>query len=365
MKRIYALGLTLLCGVANAGLIAHTDYTAGSVITSAGQNTNENTIVNEINGSLNSANIATNGIQTANITDLNVTLGKLATVVQSSITIAVNLASYRRPALTWVSGTTASLETGINGTSGQAAVVFPDGTLRTDSTALHIVLDVSRVANYTSGTIQSGVRTGTVANNTWYNVFAVKSQANSTDFVLVADSQPFTGSAYSTLNTNFGTNSWVYLGLIANGDNLTNPSGIANFIQSNNMVMFYNPTSGYGTGTGVRLSSATASSALTYTYTSGMTAGLIPVQIGNVLFSVGKTFDAAGKGLRFTNSGGTIQYGTFLDSAENVAGMSRFWGIASQGLQNSGLNTGSGIGQTIYLSGYTDSALGVGSNPLF
>lgn len=50
-----------------AGVISHTDYTAGNVITAAGQNANENTIVNEFNGNINSANIAAQGVALTNI----------------------------------------------------------------------------------------------------------------------------------------------------------------------------------------------------------------------------------------------------------------------------------------------------------
>lgn len=49
------------------GIITHTDYTAGSVITAAGQNANENTIVNEFNGNIESANIAANTIVNGDI----------------------------------------------------------------------------------------------------------------------------------------------------------------------------------------------------------------------------------------------------------------------------------------------------------
>ncbi len=81
MKKLHftiSFTLSLLtAGLAQAGLITHTDYTAGSVITSAGQNSNENTIINEFNGNINSANIAANGVATSNIADSAVVTAKV------------------------------------------------------------------------------------------------------------------------------------------------------------------------------------------------------------------------------------------------------------------------------------------------
>lgn len=85
MKRF--LLLTLIAGLsrtASAGLITHTDYTAGSAVSAAGQNANENTIVNEMNGNLSAANLAANAVTTPKIADANVTAAKL----ESPITLS-------------------------------------------------------------------------------------------------------------------------------------------------------------------------------------------------------------------------------------------------------------------------------------
>lgn len=65
MKKLFAL--LLLSTPCYAGLITHTDYVAGQVITASAQNTNENTIVNEINGNLDNTNISAGGITTTNL----------------------------------------------------------------------------------------------------------------------------------------------------------------------------------------------------------------------------------------------------------------------------------------------------------
>lgn len=59
MKKLTAVVVTSLLAISPsyAGLITHTDYTSGAAISAAGQNTNENAIVNEINGNLDNNNI--------------------------------------------------------------------------------------------------------------------------------------------------------------------------------------------------------------------------------------------------------------------------------------------------------------------
>lgn len=66
-KTYYVLGLLLLCAVSYAGIITHTDYISGNVITATGQNANENTIVNEFNGSIDNTNIKVGGIASSNL----------------------------------------------------------------------------------------------------------------------------------------------------------------------------------------------------------------------------------------------------------------------------------------------------------
>ena len=69
------------------GLISITNYTSGASITAAGQNSNENTIVNEINGNLTTANIHPNaGIvdtQLAQITTASKVSGAAITLLTS------------------------------------------------------------------------------------------------------------------------------------------------------------------------------------------------------------------------------------------------------------------------------------------
>ena len=51
MKKLH-LGLLFVGSFCNATILTHTDYTAGNTITAAGQNANENLIINDYNGSI-------------------------------------------------------------------------------------------------------------------------------------------------------------------------------------------------------------------------------------------------------------------------------------------------------------------------
>jgi hypothetical protein len=65
------------------------DYAAGTTISSSEVNADINTAYNEINGNLNSANLATNAVTTAKITDSNVTEAKIANLAVTTDKIAI------------------------------------------------------------------------------------------------------------------------------------------------------------------------------------------------------------------------------------------------------------------------------------
>lgn len=68
MKKVISYLLIMgMVSPLNAGLITHTDYVAGQTITATLQNTNENTIVNEFNGNIESANIKDGTIVVADL----------------------------------------------------------------------------------------------------------------------------------------------------------------------------------------------------------------------------------------------------------------------------------------------------------
>lgn len=94
MLRKFLAPLLVVFGAAtrlHAGLITHNDYVAGTVITATAQNTNENAIVNEFNGNIESSNLKDGTIVNVDINgSAAISLSKLSltdAVTFSSITV--------------------------------------------------------------------------------------------------------------------------------------------------------------------------------------------------------------------------------------------------------------------------------------
>lgn len=268
------------------------------------------------------------------------------------------LNAYRRPVLQYSSGTVVNMETGLTGTSGQAAILFPDGTYRTDSTSGRINCNLAQVA---SGT-QSGLRTGTVANNTWYAIYATKSTSNTTDIIAIADTVFPIQANYATLNTNFGSSGWVFLGYIAYGDNSAVANAILKFYQAGNFTLFDNTCSGNPTNSsGIRLATTAAATSITFTYAAGSNIATpqIPNTITMGLFISGHGSIANTQAA--TNSSAAYNYVSY----QSVAGIStqypHRWSPVAVGYKHT---SGGAVGLDIFLNGFIDGALGIGANPL-
>src|SRR5438309_459245 len=88
MKKLIISCLLLQTNVCFAALISHTDYTDGSVITAAGQISNENKIFNDYNGNIDNNNIKAGGVVDSNIAVGTIDPTRLNSVLQSSFTNA-------------------------------------------------------------------------------------------------------------------------------------------------------------------------------------------------------------------------------------------------------------------------------------
>ena len=203
---------------------------------------------------------------------------------------------YRRPNLVWASNSTVTVQTALyDGTSGQASVLFPDGELRHDSNTDHIIFDITQNADFQGEGLQAGLKAGTSESaNTWYAIYAVKCD-DSSSFVLVGDSLTPKPSNIATLNTTYGKNSWVYLGLIRNGDNVNYQNDIVDFSTSGDTVLFkaWAGINNYGGGApGFRVLSATATGQA-YSHSSGMGASDTPdtIEILHLVARVSLTAD--------------------------------------------------------------------------
>lgn len=324
-----------------------TTWTVNQILTSSNLNGEFNNIINLLN------NIDAG---TTNFTNCNSTSSTITTATVT--TLANTLQKYRRPVLQYNSSTVVNIETGINGTSGQLGIMFPDGTYRTDSTTGRIQCNLAQVAALT-GTAQSGLRTGAVANNTWYAVYAVKSQVNTTDIVAVADTVIPTQANYATLNTNFGTNGWVFIDYVRNGDNSGSATGILSFYQVGNFTFFNNVVTGNSNnGRGIRLATSAGATSLTYTYVSGTGAAQIPSTITMAIYQASNGIEAGS--LNIYDQGVSSRYARVAVSAASI------YPITVPSSQGLALDTsvGGSVAKDIFICGYYDGVLGVGSNPI-
>lgn len=275
-----------------------------------------------------------------------------------------SLMPYRRPVLQYSSGTVVNIETGIDGTSGEARILFVDGTLRKDSTTGRINCNLGQNA-VLSGSSQSGLRTGSQTANTWYSIYAVKVTDSSTNFVTVADTVLPLQTNFATLNSNFGTNGWIYLGTIRNGDGSAASNTIVKFIQAGNKTIFNNVSNNnVQKAHGVLMAGTNGATTLVYTYGAGTTALLIPNQIVIVDWLAQSSATAGTSGIRLNVQDASATWylaSTTNDNVATIAIVSNVSPVDGIALVTTGTPS---LAYDIQLSGFIDGALGVGSNPL-
>ena len=160
------------------------------------------------------------------------------------------------------------------------------------------------------------------------------------------------------MNSTFGTNAWVYLGLLRNGDNSGATGDILNFVQSGNYVFFINAATmnAAENSRGIRLATTAGATSVSYTYASGTGAAQIPAHITQVVYGAAIGTNPAASSIQ--NQAGTLIWTRF-----NIATRVHFFAPlapASEGFQTACTNS---QGQDIVLGGYLDGALGLGSNP--
>lgn len=372
MKRILGL-IVLLCSSAQAGLITHTDYVPGAVVTSAGQNTNENTIVNEFNGNIESANIKDGTIANADIADGVVSVSKLQATAQSTFTFVNLMGAYRRPVLFWINVTSVDVEAN-TGIANKTCIMFSNEqrcvTEDTSSTNVNRRFIITAVANFTSGTEDSGLIGATEAINTWYAIYAVKSQINSANFVLVGTTVTphsvtgnvaTTGGNFTVLNNMFGKDAWVYLGMVANGDNSGATGDIKNFVQVGNLTMMDQSatTGSVALGTGIRLATTASATSLTWSFYKSTTTAAVPNSATAYIFLVATTA-GANVGTLISDATGAIGMATMSGSG-NSEDHIRFMSVCTSGIKL--LPGSTSPAMDIFLVGFYDAVLGIGAGP--
>ena len=269
-----------------------------------------------------------------------------------------SLMAYRRPTLNYAGVSTISVESGLDGTSGDIPLLFPDGTMRTETSTTRTTFNITRNAVLVTSGAQSGLTGATSeAANTWYALYGVKVTDSTTQWVTVGSTVLPIQANYATLNTAYGTNGWVYLGLVRNGDNSGATSDLCSFFMAGNLTMFRNVVTGSSrNGVGIRLANSASSTSTTYAYASGTGTTQIPIHLLLGWFQGGT---ASGTNVTFTDSGATINY-TIIEAS--AGGTFRVGPVGlSDGFK---IAQGSAGSNDIYLAGFYDGVLGVGPNPV-
>lgn len=277
--------------------------------------------------------------------------------------------AYRRPVLQYGSATTVAVESGLDGTSGDIPIVFPDGQLRTETSTTRTTFNITRNAVLVTSGAQSGLTGATSeANDTWYALYAVKVTDSSTLWVTVGSTVLPLRANFATLNTAYQTNGWIYLGLIRNGSVSTQSTDIVPFVMAGNFTWFYNANTAANLNgfeydvAGLRFADQSASAtSLTYSATRGTTSTDIPNNIAFTHFHGGTETSTGNIFYLFTSAGTT---GRLLskDLADHSGADANGWVRADDGAAV--VSSSGNIAASIMLDGFVDGVLGIGSNPL-
>lgn len=220
---------------------------------------------------------------------------------------------------------------------------------------------ITSTANYTSGVEDSGLDTGVIETaNTKYAIYAVISQINSNNFVLVGSSISFIPPNIPSLNGRYKEGSWVYLGTVWNGDEGTASLNLVDFVQDGSVFSFRANAGGTSFGGQTRgpiLADSASATSISYTYASGMGSTQIPPNINQAWVTCGAEDPGAAREFTFTISGNTVKRDT--PNAGRRAGQG--FGSLVEGATCASATTAVGI--TLILNGYVDGALALGSNP--
>lgn len=292
-----------------------------------------------------------------------------ATKAYVDASVAANtVTAYRRPNLSFISITTVDVENN-TGIANQTTIVFPDGSTRsvtenTGVTSQYRRFIITETAEFTAGTENSGLRSGLAeTNNTWYAIYAVKSQINAANFVLVGDTTLPLQANFGTLNTRYGTNGWLYIGMIRNGDNLLAQGDIISFVQAGPNTHFTNSvvlSSGVTTlaVAGFQLASATGTA--TYTYSAGTGSIDIPNQITYMTISATNNIGGGVNPFYLANAANTVNF-TALPSFDTDKVCLQVVNIPAVGGVRA-IKSSNAI--SVALSGFIDSILSAGINPI-
>jgi len=278
------------------------------------------------------------------------------------------LRTYRRPNLKFVDNQFIDLENNVPTDANATKIIFPDGNVRTVSETVtsiqHQYRRLDRTAT-TSLTAPYDSGAASPANNKWVAIYAVKTTDDSTKFVMVGTLTLPVAANQATLDASYGTNGWVYLGLVRNGDFAAAPSGWLDFVQCGRVTLFKNTVTSTQSGVqhvGIQL--ASGSQTLTYTYAAGTgtdpftSQPQIPDNIGLGWFGI--TTDNNINDLNVRDSAPAIQLLRRQCGAGTGTMAYNLLLPVSFGINGAGSNK-----MDFYLNGFIDNVLGVAGNPQY
>ena len=203
------------------------------------------------------------------------------------------LGKYRKPVLVWDSSSGITLENN-SSTTHNTVLALPsriisiteDTSSVTKSRKAYITTTANGYSGSHTGAAQGGMRSGvSLTNNNWYTVYGVRVRGG-TDagnrFIIVFDQLTPIGSNYAALDSHYGANDWVYLGLIRYGFGQSgSASGIVPFTYSNKGECWLRGNDSGATFGGVAFfqSTADADDSPAYTITDGTGSTDIPCDI--------------------------------------------------------------------------------------
>ena len=233
-------------------------------------------------------------------------------------------------------------------------------TFRTATTSAHWRFDITRNCSLT-GTKLSGLRaTLSEAANTWYAIYAVKSDDG--EWVSVGDTVLPLRANYATLNSNFGTNGWVYLGMIRNGDGGSTTGDILNFVQHGNVTYFMNLGTGHNVTnvTGIILATTASASSLGWTYSAGTSGAVVPNNCSIGMFRTSFNNIATSFSVSSVADSGNHIFVRWTSTTTSKNTLTQ-WIPSTLGIS---IAVGSAGGMDISLEAFVDNVLGVGMNPV-
>lgn len=250
----------------------------------------ENTLISEVE-SLRISSTGTLTIGTGGNLQLNTSVGSQA------VSTSWLLARYRKPKLDYVDANIVTVSTNSPNAS-ETIILMRDRLCTVIDTTMSLSVAANGYASGDTGAAVSGLQNDlTRTANRWYYVYAVQVQFGTdndgTKAILVATTTSPVQANAATLDTEFGSAKWVYLGVIRNGynDGVTTNS-ILPFSYDGYGNLRFTTTTETGQGQGLRLASSSSSSDLEYTLTFGVGASDLPVVATRGVFTGFRSADA-------------------------------------------------------------------------